>query len=902
MNEKIKSITIILLFIIVLVLLGITAYLYFKKKHTRERFAFFSTITLSTIALLIIGSILSGQSVWGIVTYAINEIFGLSIPVKEPTPVEQLLALVVFYIMANTVRGIYRDWKSEVKTEREHEIVRKNLNFSLLSDFLIQSKDFFSKEELLKLYKPEERGNQYNFLGEVNRSKLPWAQNGTEILRLISNQYKIDTDRDWYYQQSCYISEFGKDRTPICVFCANDEPSEERLLSLLKFLRGVEDGKIKHVIALIECGNAEKTEFTQEGFLVTKRYKKELLANLVDFSEYFERIDKRFNEDEVSLNTSTKLKDIYVPISGMSESDSSHIKNVEEYLIEWVKGDNSNKHLAILGSYGQGKSVLALKLTLELIKRATKRIPILIELRGKSPRNLDPLEILATWASNLGINPLSILKLHFEGRIILIFEGFDEMDLVGDAEMRLNHFRNLWEFAKTPKSKILITGRPNFFFDDIEQKEALGIYKPLSPDIPHCEAITLKEFSNEQIKLALRNTNVNTREGILKIISDKESSEYSERFYELASRPSTLFLISSIWEEAKFSERKDKINSAIVIREFIQSAYERQGKKGNTNPLTVKEREYFMLGIAVGMMRKNGYSNQINKDKLNELVIALCNSFPENFGSTASAFETGRKPLKQRMKENEEIAKESILTDVRSCGILVKDFSKINHFKFAHKSFLEYLVSEYYVISLLQKNDPKTEMFYSISKAIENSTTIKESKETTDFISQLLAGEFFEEKDSSQEFLAKKIIKVLHKYKYISPNIQSFFVSNAVWLSYVISFSAMIAMMTVIYLFTFREKMIFGESIEPQIYLSTLITTIGMIITIIILRFSTNLRNSALYFEKGDEHSMDIGFPAKVKIWHLTCKELSIDDNILCKVVYPKFLKKINERDNFSTE
>jgi len=900
MNEKIKSIAIIVLIVVILILLGILAYFYFRKKHTREKFAFFSVITLSTIALFILGSILSGQSIWGIFTHAINEILGVKIPIKEPTMVEQLFALLIFYLMRNTVLRIYKGWKSEVKTEREYEIYRKNLRSSIVSDFLIQSRDFFSKEELLKLYKPEERGNQYNFLGELNNSKLPWGQNAAEILQLTSNQYKIEIDDDWYREQSCYISEFGKDKTPICIFCSTDEPNEKELKKLFKFLRRTKNRKIENVIFLIENGNFTKSELNQEGFFITKRYKQEILDNLVDFSKYFDYVDKRFNKEEVSLGTSTKLRDIYVPVSGMSESNKSHIENIEEHLIEWVKDDNSNRHLAILGDYGQGKSVLALKLTLELIERETKRIPILIELRGKSPRNLDPLEILATWTSNLGINPLSILKLHFEGRIILIFEGFDEMDLVGDAEMRLNHFRNLWNFAKTPKSKILISGRPNFFLDDIEQKEALGIYKPLSPDIPHCEAIYLKSFSNEQIKLALRNSSVHTREGIFRIISDKDSSEYSERFYDLVSRPSTLFLISAIWKGAKFSERKDNINSAIVIREFIQSAYERQGQRGDITPLTVKEREYFMLGIAVGMMRKNGYSNQISKNKLNDLVIELYNSFPEDFTSTSSAFEKSKKPLKQRMKDNEEIAKESILTDVRSCGILVKDLSKINHFKFAHKSFLEYLVSEYYVISLLQKDNTKTDMFYSISKAIKDSTPIKESKETIDFISQLLAGEFFEEKELKHELLAKKIMKVLHRSKFINPNFLSFVLSNVRQLLLALLLFMLIAMLFPL-ISDFNSGELFSKSTRDS---SGSIDTVFIFLllgssVIISLFLKLKIRESDL--EKEDD-SENIGFATKVKIWYMSCKELGINDDVLCKLIYPKFLKTINEDSNSSTE
>jgi hypothetical protein len=56
----------------------------------------------------------------------------------------------------------------------------------------------------------------------------------------------------------------------------------------------------------------------------------------------------------------------------------------------------------------------------------------------------------------------------------VILEGFDEMALAGDAQARFAHFRTLWGFSY-PRSKVLFTGRPNYFLDDKELKSALNI-------------------------------------------------------------------------------------------------------------------------------------------------------------------------------------------------------------------------------------------------------------------------------------------------------------------------------------------------------------------------------------------------------------------------------------------
>ena len=126
-----------------------------------------------------------------------------------------------------------------------------------------------------------------------------------------------------------------------------------------------------------------------------------------------------------------------------------------DYIKNWLNED-SNKHLAILGDYGQGKTVSSLKLTSDLINSNHERIPIFIQLRGKSPRNSTPIEILSYFASQYSIDPVALDILNRNGKLLLIFDGFDEMDYVGDENIRKLHFRSLWRLI-SPKSKLLIT-------------------------------------------------------------------------------------------------------------------------------------------------------------------------------------------------------------------------------------------------------------------------------------------------------------------------------------------------------------------------------------------------------------------------------------------------------------
>src|ERR1051326_3963045 len=106
------------------------------------------------------------------------------------------------------------------------------------------------------------------------------------------------------------------------------------------------------------------------------------------------------------------------------------------------------------------------------------------------------------------------------------------MALVGDVEMRLKHFRTLWQFCY-PRAKILITGRPNFFLDEEEMKAALGIDKPVG-NRPYCEALRLVPFTPAQIAASLRAYKPAVREQICSL------AEKNPRFLELVSRPSLL--------------------------------------------------------------------------------------------------------------------------------------------------------------------------------------------------------------------------------------------------------------------------------------------------------------------------------------------------------------------------
>ncbi|MBL4578257.1 MAG: hypothetical protein JKX74_07285 [Flavobacteriales bacterium] len=894
--SKILLGTIVFLTLIILILVIAVMLLYiFRRRYTRERFAFFALGGTITMATAIFVPMLFSHNLITLCAAAGSTFFDLTIAVPQPGYSEQILAAIVFISFVNLISKIHKNWDGAIST-REHDMRRLSENSSMWENGYLQAKDFWLQKKAIVQYIDEQDTSKLNIFSKVDEEKKSWHEDVSELLLLISKQYKVDINKDWYSEYNCFISEYGKNNALIGIFCVHDEPDDVVLQNVMRFVRSQNKTPYKLVIA-IKNGKGHRREEENEDLKLEFRYEGELLNSIVDFSDYRNYIKSQFLSTEVTLGTKITLSDIYIELS--SKTDRGELINKTEHYIEtWLDNSTDNKHLAILGEYGQGKSVLSLKLTHSLLEILSddSRIPILIELRGKSPRNLNRLEILSNWASNYGVNPKAVLKLHQAGRLLLIFEGFDEMDVVGDQEIRLNHFESLWKFAN-PKSKIIITGRPNFFLDDKELKIALGIHDPVDT-MPYCEAIYLNSFSIEQIEMAMRNIRKNTREQIIEILQGEDKSS----FYDLISRPSILHLVGVIWEERKLSQYKDKISSALIISEFIQYSYSRQTQKGVRFVLTEQEREFFMIGVAAGMLRNTEYTNQIHKDDLQKIILKLYSDFPEEVSKSKSALiHSESKSLKVRMQGN-PFAEDSILTDVRSCGILVKDLTRTDYFKFAHKSFLEYLISFFYTESLIRDKGYFNVVVNSINRALTIPiSSVTNTKETTAFIAQILLNKLELSQNDDKKENCKKLFGILFPNETLGkmPRLAIFLsllASPRVWMYLWMPF---VFLSTIL---VFEERFLFLGLSSDESFSTPFISTLMKVMVgfmaimpvyylMIRRRISGTTSNYSLL-----GISQFYGFK-RLTIWLECCYELNIQDDLIKEVIPNYGLQAIKNND-----
>jgi hypothetical protein len=499
--------------------------------------------------------------------------------------------------------------------------------------------------------------------------------------------------------------------------CRESQPDAAELQSLTDYAEKVRRNKgrngddLEFILALKDGDIDEPGQL--DGYSLRTVSESRLLDGLVSFDNYFRALRERVEKDTLTGSDLT-LEQVYTASRYKLDKEGDTQPGLETFLNDWLE-EPGLRQIALLGEYGQGKSTASLMLSYHLMRRIQQnprsaRIPLLLELRGKSPRTLTENQLLAIWAEPYGIDPRALIKLLVAGRLLLIFEGFDEVDLVGNADVRIAHFKNMWGLCY-PKAKILVTGRPNYFLDDAELKTALGIQEP-SLERPYCQAVHLALFDFKEIERSLRNLDAETREGII------ELADKNERFYDIVSRPSMLHVVSTLWRRENLAQYGERINSALVMDLFVRHSYERQGGKsqkyaftppasGKAKPafmaLNTRERAYFMEGIATYMLI-HGLPNQITGRALDEVVRLLIEVIPDAVSWVDAQGGEARKPLRQRYDlENNPEEIQIILTDVRTCGLLVPDLSRSGSFKFGHKSFMEFLAGKVFAQWSLRK-------------------------------------------------------------------------------------------------------------------------------------------------------------------------------------------------------
>ncbi|MEY4978148.1 MAG: hypothetical protein RLZZ352_418, partial [Pseudomonadota bacterium] len=200
---------------------------------------------------------------------------------------------------------------------------------------------------------------------------------------------------------------------------------------------------------------------------ITTATPKDLERRLLDFDKYLFQQVADF--EQIPLASS------YVNQASQPTANGSSIEDLVAHGLAWANGRDSRLWV-LLGDYGTGKTAFTEKLAYELAKRAmadgAAPVPLRVSLRD-FPNKVRLEDLLAErWRQATGQrkDPRVLLHLVQRGRIVLLFDAFDEMGIATAGRSVVDQFRMLVGITANPGdtatgNRVLITCREQFFKD-----------------------------------------------------------------------------------------------------------------------------------------------------------------------------------------------------------------------------------------------------------------------------------------------------------------------------------------------------------------------------------------------------------------------------------------------------
>jgi len=349
---------------------------------------------------------------------------------------------------------------------------------------------------------------------------------------------------------------------------------------------------------------------------------------------------------------------------------------IDEYIEKWINQEDKN-HIILLGDYGTGKSSFLLYLTYILAKSfiddpINVPIPIFISLKNfKKIRDIKKL-ILSVMNNDYDVSIFTLSdfqQLLEEGKMILLLDGFDEMESKSNKEIILHNFEEINKLV-TKKSKVILTSRTHYFKTHSQVNDLFNpqydteLLKMIRGN-PRFKVLELLDFNNSQIIEFLK---LHTNDYM--DMWRKIKSTYN--LDDLSKRPILLEMI--IRTLPKLMETEQDINSSDLYKIYTDIWIQREDWRSVMDP---DEKAVFMAELALYM-----FLNNIQSVHFTDLHQIVLNHFKRTIISKDDA--------------------DFFYTDTRTCSFLNRDES--GNYKFIHKSFMEYFVAKKFYNEIINEN------------------------------------------------------------------------------------------------------------------------------------------------------------------------------------------------------
>lgn len=331
----------------------------------------------------------------------------------------------------------------------------------------------------------------------------------------------------------------------------------------------------------------------------------ELIEEDVDFDRYFEWLDTEVQAADIDR--------FYVPLavtvneidaSGTLRSNSTH-DNISNYVDQWLE-DTDGEHLSLLGEFGTGKSWFAFKYAHDMVneyREAQKRgltrprVPLVIRLREYARGFKDVGALLTEFVfreHQVNIRSFAVLEtLNRMGRLLFIFDGFDEMAARVDQQKMVDNF---WSLASVlgPGSKAILTCRTEYFQFAKQAREVLSGNLRGSSMKELFETTRFQVASLEMFDEARLRTVLSRRSNDEKLI---EAVLSNQTLIDLGRRPVMVDLLI----EAMPGLEAENADLAKVYYQAVQRKMERDISLGRTFT-SMADKIFFMCEISWEML------------------------------------------------------------------------------------------------------------------------------------------------------------------------------------------------------------------------------------------------------------------------------------------------------------
>ena len=408
-----------------------------------------------------------------------------------------------------------------------------------------------------------------------------------------------------------------------------------------------------------------------------------------DLRPYAQRQAERLARDR-AYSPGLYVPQRYTEISGYTGTPGP--VPVHEDLLDRLRGwlaEPDGHLIVVLGAFGHGKTFLLRELTRRMHEDGDIAVPVLVHLRDLEKAH-DLNQLVAAQLTAGGERRIDLAMFRYllsEGRIALLFDGFDELAVRMTYDAAALHLDKILQ-AVDGRAKVVVASRDHHFRNDADVSQALG---DRLDTVAGRRLVKLADFDDGQIETFLHNrlggrASVARRLELLRNVKD---------LLGLSRNPRMLDFITQIQEDRLLAahQRSGEITAAGLYKELLDQwlHYElrRQDRPGGLAPPT---EEQFWHAVT-------------------HLALRLWGSADEGMGIVElgeTADELARLAVPESPEETSPPppGREETVHVIGSGTLLVRDGE--GRFTFVHPSVMEWLVARH-VANRIRMNEPLPE-------------------------------------------------------------------------------------------------------------------------------------------------------------------------------------------------